>query len=101
MIDFSTRLGQSGELVAAEGLAGPDQAKLVRAGKNGAPITDGVFPEFFIAASEQLQGRYQSRDEQPQQSVHASNVPEFVRDCQVLAIPSDQEIALVMGRQCR
>ena len=30
---------------AAEGLAGPDQAKLVRAGKDGKPITDGVFPE--------------------------------------------------------
>jgi len=31
--------------VAAEGLTGPDQAKLVRAGKDGAPVTDGVFPE--------------------------------------------------------
>ena len=31
--------------MAAEGLAGPDQAKLVRAGKDGKPITDGVFPE--------------------------------------------------------
>jgi hypothetical protein len=26
-------------------LASPDQAKRVRAGKNGEPITDGVFPE--------------------------------------------------------
>jgi hypothetical protein len=32
-------------LVGAEGLAGPDQAKLVRAGKDGRPVTDGVFPE--------------------------------------------------------
>lgn len=31
--------------MGAEGLAGPDQAKLVRAGKDGTPITDGVFPE--------------------------------------------------------
>jgi hypothetical protein len=38
-------LRQSGELVSAEGLSFPDQAKLVRAGKDGAPITDGVFPE--------------------------------------------------------
>jgi|SRR5580658_6402463 hypothetical protein len=38
-------LGESGEFVAAEGLAMPDQAKVVRAGKDGAPITDGVFPE--------------------------------------------------------
>jgi hypothetical protein len=45
MIDFSRKLGESGELVAAEGLAGPDQAKLVRAGKGGKPVTDGVFPE--------------------------------------------------------
>ena len=29
----------------AEGLAPPGQAKLVRAGKNGAPVTDGPFPE--------------------------------------------------------
>jgi hypothetical protein len=45
MIDFAKTLGASGELVAAEGLAGPDQARLVRAGKNGVPVTDGVFPE--------------------------------------------------------
>jgi len=45
MIGFAKKLGQAGELVSAEGLAGPDQAKLVRAGKGGAPITDGVFPE--------------------------------------------------------
>lgn len=38
-------LRESGELVAAEGLAFPDQAKLVRAGAGGIPITDGVFPE--------------------------------------------------------
>ncbi|AKU92558.1 YciI family protein [Vulgatibacter incomptus] len=45
MIRFSKKLAESGELVAGEGLAGPDQARLVRAGKDGAPITDGVFPE--------------------------------------------------------
>jgi hypothetical protein len=38
-------LRDSGELVSAEGLADPKQATLVRAGKGGAPITDGVFPE--------------------------------------------------------
>jgi hypothetical protein len=38
-------LRESGELVSAEGLAFPDQAKLVRAGKDGMPVTDGVFPE--------------------------------------------------------
>jgi len=38
-------LRESGELVAAEGLSWPDQARLVRAGKDGTPVTDGVFPE--------------------------------------------------------
>jgi len=38
-------LRESGVLVSAEGLASPHEAKLVRAGKDGAPITDGVFPE--------------------------------------------------------
>ncbi|MGA7855812.1 MAG: YciI family protein [Candidatus Acidiferrales bacterium] len=45
MIAMAKDLGASGELVSAEGLTFPDQAKLVRAGKDGMPITDGVFPE--------------------------------------------------------
>ena len=45
MRDVGGKLHASGELVSGEGLAGPDQAKRVRAGKDGAPITDGVFPE--------------------------------------------------------
>src|SRR5262245_58105212 len=45
MKNLNRKLSGSGELVAAEGLSGPDQAKLVRAGKDGTPITDGVFPE--------------------------------------------------------
>ena len=45
MRQFGRKLADAGELVAAEGLAGPDQAKLIRAGAGGAPITDGVFPE--------------------------------------------------------
>jgi hypothetical protein len=38
-------LGDSGEFVAADGLTLPDQARIVRAGKDGVPVTDGVFPE--------------------------------------------------------
>jgi len=38
-------LTESGEFVANQGLAAPDQTKVVRAGKNGVPVTDGVFPE--------------------------------------------------------
>ena len=45
MMKFAEQLTASGELVAAEGLAGPDQAKLVRAGSRGEVVTDGVFPE--------------------------------------------------------
>ena len=45
MMGFAKKLREKGELVAAEGLAGPDQAKIVRASKDGKPVTDGVFPE--------------------------------------------------------
>ena len=45
MKGFAKKLSESGELVSAEGLAGPDQARRVRAGKDGRPITDGIFPE--------------------------------------------------------
>src|SRR5262245_38911075 len=61
MRDFHKELKDSGVLVAAEGLAFPDQARVVRAGRDGSPIvttgivrgvkdgvpfvTDGVFPE--------------------------------------------------------
>lgn len=45
VMGLNKALSESGEFVAAEGLAFPDQAKVVRAGKEGAPITDGVFPE--------------------------------------------------------
>jgi hypothetical protein len=45
MRNLNKSLGDSGEFVGAEGLAMPDQAKVVRAGKDGVPITDGVFPE--------------------------------------------------------
>jgi len=45
MHDLNRELTQSGELVGAEGLAPPGQAKLVRAGKNGVPVTDGPFAE--------------------------------------------------------
>jgi hypothetical protein len=48
-IAFMQRLNKelvtAGELVGAEGLAPPGQAKLVRAGKDGRPITDGPFAE--------------------------------------------------------
>jgi len=42
---LNKELERLGELVAVEGLTSPDQAKLIRAGKDGTPVTDGVFPE--------------------------------------------------------
>jgi hypothetical protein len=42
---FNNELSQAGEWVDAQGLTPPAQAKLVRAGKGGVPVTDGVFPE--------------------------------------------------------
>jgi hypothetical protein len=46
MHDLNKELTESGELVGLEGLTPPAQAKLVRAGKDGAPVvTDGPFPE--------------------------------------------------------
>jgi hypothetical protein len=45
MIALNKKLRELGEFVTAEGLSGPDQAKLIRAGQDGSPVTDGVFPE--------------------------------------------------------
>jgi hypothetical protein len=42
---FGNELKDSGVFVATEGLAWPNEAKIVRAGKDGDPITDGIFPE--------------------------------------------------------
>ena len=42
---FSQELKDSGTFVASEGLALPGQARMVHAGKDGEPVTDGVFPE--------------------------------------------------------
>ena len=43
--DLNQGLREAGELVGVIGLTSPDRAKLVRAGKDGRPVTDGVFPE--------------------------------------------------------
>jgi hypothetical protein len=42
---LNAQLEASGELVSVVALTAPDQAKRVYAGKDGQPITDGVFPE--------------------------------------------------------
>jgi hypothetical protein len=45
MQTFNQTLRAAGKLLAAEGLANPLEAKIVRAGEDGQPVTDGVFPE--------------------------------------------------------
>jgi hypothetical protein len=64
MHSFNKALRESGELVSAEGLADPKQAKRVRAGKDGEPITDGVFPE----AKEYLAGYWIIDVDSPEQA---------------------------------
>jgi len=46
MIGFNAKLAAAGELVLAEGLDVPMNAKVIQAGKGGAPVvSDGPFPE--------------------------------------------------------
>jgi hypothetical protein len=46
MIAFNAKLTSQGELVVAEGLDMPDNARVVRGTPSGAPaVTDGPFPE--------------------------------------------------------
>jgi hypothetical protein len=62
---FSKELKDSGVFVASEGLGCPSEAKLVRAGSKGEPITDGVFPE----SKEFLAGYWIIDVENPEQAV--------------------------------
>ena len=45
MHELNKELKQAGEFVDAQGLTPPGQAKLVHAGKDGVPATDGPFAE--------------------------------------------------------
>jgi hypothetical protein len=64
MRGLNKSLRESGVLVSTEGLASPHQAKLVRAGQDGAPLTDGVFPE----SKEFLAGYWSVDVESPEQA---------------------------------
>jgi hypothetical protein len=67
MHQFNAKLTAAGELVGAEGLAPPGQARVVRAGKNGQPaVTDGPFPEakeflagYWIVEVDRLERAYE------------------------------------------
>jgi hypothetical protein len=46
MMGFNKELTEAGNLVDAQGLAGPEEARVVRASRGGAPeVTDGPFAE--------------------------------------------------------
>lgn len=62
---LNKELTEAGELLGAEGLAAPGEAKIVRAGKNGVPaVTDGPFPE----SKEFLAGYWLVEVDQPQRA---------------------------------
>ena len=42
---IAKELTSSGEFVTTQGLAGPEEANVVRGERGGMPVTDGVFPE--------------------------------------------------------
>ena len=45
LLSLNKELSDSGEFVTTQGLTGPEEAKVVRGLSDGAPITDGIFPE--------------------------------------------------------
>ncbi len=45
MHTFNKKVAAAGEWVGAEGLSSPGEARVVKAAKDGTPVTDGVFPE--------------------------------------------------------
>jgi hypothetical protein len=104
-MDFMHRLNkdltQSGELVSCEGLAEPAQAKVVRVGKDGRPVTDGVFPEakeflagYWIVDVDRTERAYEiaaRASSAPGPGGAALRIPIEVR--QVLTLPGDEGVA--------
>jgi len=105
-MDFMMRLAkdleESGEWVAGEGLAGPGEARVVRATKGGAPaVTDGPFPEakeflagFWIVDCDSAQRAYEiaaRASSAPGPSGAPLNMPIEVR--QVMNAPGDESVA--------
>ncbi|WP_420126888.1 YciI family protein [Longimicrobium sp.] len=66
MHQLNKELMETGEWVDGQGLAAPGEAKLVRAAADGAPVTDGPFPEakeflagFWIIEADSPERAYQ------------------------------------------
>jgi hypothetical protein len=99
MHDFNRELTQAGELVGAEGLAPPGEAKVVRAGKDGLPVTDGPFAE----AKEFLAGYWLVEVDRPERAYEIAakasaapgpggaplNMPIEVRQVMSAPLPAD------------
>ena len=101
MLGLNKDLTQSGELVGAEGLAEPGQAKVVRVGMDGRPVTDGVFPEakeflagFWIVDVDKTQRAYEiaaRASSAPGPGGKVLRIPIEVR--QVMSAPGDESVA--------
>jgi hypothetical protein len=99
MHDFNRELTQAGELVGAEGLAPPGEARVVRAGKDGLPVTDGPFAE----AKEFLAGYWLVEVDRPERAYEIAakasaapgpggaplNMPIEVRQVMSAPLPAD------------
>lgn len=99
MVELNAELTRAGELVAAEGLAGAEEARLVRAqGPGEPPITDGPFPEAkeFLAGFWIIDCETQARALELAARISAApgrggvplNMPVEVR--QVMSAPGDE-----------
>jgi hypothetical protein len=97
---LNKEMADAGERVDAQGLTPPAQAKLVRAGKGGAPVTDGVFPEskeflagYWIVDVESPERAYQlaaKASSAPGPGGRPLNLAIEVRPLAVLNPPPDQ-----------
>jgi hypothetical protein len=99
MHGFNRELTQAGELVGAEGLAPPGEARVVRAGKDGLPVTDGPFAE----AKEFLAGYWLVEVDRPERAYEIAakasaapgpggaplNMPIEVRQVMSAPLPAD------------
>jgi hypothetical protein len=95
---INKELRDAGEWVQGEGLAAPSEAKLVRARKDGAPITDGPFAEskeflagFWIVDVENAERAYELAGQisaAPGPNGQPLNMPVEVR--QVMSVPPSE-----------
>ena len=70
---FNKELHDSGVFVDTKGLAWPREAKIVRAGNNGEPVTDGVFPD----SQEYIRRQFGHLPSATQRKITCENVGKF------------------------